>query len=162
MAKNTIVTCKYCGIQFDREQTEFTQVGNRYAHTACYNIKIETQKKEEQDYKDLVEYILKLFKIAEMPIKIERQIKDFINTYNYSYEGIRKTLEWWFDVKKNPISLAQGGIGIVPFVYHEGLEYYRRIATANEMSEDLEIKKPYIHEVVIEPPQAQKKIKLID
>jgi hypothetical protein len=42
----------------------------------------------------------------------------------YTYSGIKRTLEYFYEVKKNSIEKANGGIGIVPWVYEEAKRYY--------------------------------------
>lgn len=155
-----IVICKYCGMEFSKSDTEYFTIGRRYAHMACHKAFEEKQNKEIRDYELLVECIKKIFKLEILSAKIEKQIRDFIAKYNYDYTGIRRTLEWWFILKRNPTTLAQDGIGIVPFVYNEALEYFHRLEQANEFNESAEIKKPHIHEVVISPPTSEREIKL--
>ena len=41
-----------------------------------------------------------------------------------------KTLYWWYEIKGNSIDLAQGGIGIIPFIYEDALKYYYSIYMA--------------------------------
>ena len=53
--------------------------------------------------------------------------KDFKKEYNYSYTGIQKTLYWWYEIKKNDLSKANDGIGIVPFIYKDACDYFYRI-----------------------------------
>ena len=38
--------------------------------------------------------------------------------------GIKKTLDYWYDIKKNDPSAAYGSIGIVEYVYGEAMDYW--------------------------------------
>ena len=52
-----------------------------------------------------------------------------------------KTLIWWFDIKGNSIEKANGGIGIIPYVYQQACDYYYTLflaKTANK-NKDLSI-----------------------
>lgn len=118
--------CPVCGQQFYREDTPFLKIKNRYYHKSCYEAQ-ENEKTEEEKERDLlIEYIKKLFNIDVITPKINKQIKDLLNQ-NYSYKGIRKTLEYWFDIKGNSIDRANGGIGIVPYKYEQALTYWKSI-----------------------------------
>ena len=45
----------------------------------------------------------------------------------YSYSGMRKTLKYFFEVRGNSIEKANGGIGIIPYVYDEAYIYWRAL-----------------------------------
>ena len=51
---------------------------------------------------------------------------------NYTYSGILKTLKYWFEIKKGDLEKANGGIGIVPYVYDDAFLYWRGIWEARE------------------------------
>ena len=55
--------------------------------------------------------------------KVETQIKNFVLKEGISIDSIYKTLIYWYDVKKSSTDQANGGIGIVPYVYSEYLTY---------------------------------------
>ena len=66
-----------------------------------------------------------------------------------------KTLEWWYEIKKNPIDKANGGIGIIPFVYQEAYNYYKAIYDAQQnAAAGLRNYQPRIEEIEIPPPVA--------
>ena len=87
------VTCKYCGIRFNRDIEEAIEVSpRRYAHKACAE-KVEASiPQDEKDYNNLEIYIKKLFNIKTVNAKIKKQIRDFREEYEYTYSGILKTL----------------------------------------------------------------------
>jgi hypothetical protein len=47
-----------------------------------------------------------------------------MSKYNYTYSGIHRSLEYFYEVKGNSLDKANGGIGIVPFVYQDAYNYY--------------------------------------
>ena len=76
----------------------------------------------------------------------------------YSWLGMLRAMEWFYVIKKNPISKAKNNIGIIPFIYNEAQEYY---ANANKYylqkaqewwkTKDIEIK-----EITIEKKENKK------
>ena len=155
MAKQPKVKCPICGKQFYREDEPFVKLKNRYYHRACYEASEKEKTEEEKEHDLLIEYIKKLFNINTLTVKISRQIKDYIENKNYSYKGIRKTLIYWFEIKGNSIEKANGGIGIVPFVYEQALTYWKSIWEAqqyNQQASGVKIETT-IREIHIPPPQ---------
>ena len=56
---------------------------------------------------------------------------------------------------------ANGGIGIIPFIYKDACNYYYNLYLAQEANENKEIKEQKVKEITIVSPQAErKKIKL--
>ena len=157
-----MVKCKYCGMQFDRNAEPFVEVSaRRYAHKACAEKHQAAIPQDEQDYAALETYIKKIFKEDNINIRIRKQIKDFRQEYDYTYSGMLKTLYWWYEIKGNSTEKANGGIGIIPFIYKDACNYYYNLYLAQEANENKEIKKQEIKEITIISPQAErKKVKL--
>lgn len=156
MAK-AYVKCKYCGAQFDRNSVPFVEVGSRrYAHKKCAEEIEQSKSQEEKDYENLEKYIKEIFKTKTVSARIKKQIKDFHEEYQYTYSGIQKTLYWWFELKGGSLEKANNGIGIVPFVYQDALDYFYRLylaQIANNISSD-QIKKAKVQEIEIGSPRA--------
>ena len=157
------VKCKYCGKTFDRDKVECVQVSKaRYAHPQCH---IESQLSVSQDKKDLEElreYIKKLFNTEHINAKINIQIKEYHEKYNYSYIGMKKTLYYFYEIKQNPIDKANGGIGIIPYIYHNAYEYYANIDKANMKNNQIDIEQIQNDEdqiIFIKPPRRTDKKK---
>lgn len=151
-----LVKCKYCGNQFDRNKEPYVEVSaRRYAHKECAEKQRQSISKEELDYMELEKYIKKLFNMNVISAKVRKQIKDYRQTYGYTYTGIQKTLYWWFEIKRNSIEQANEGIGIVPYVYKEAHDYYYRLylaKMANEMVPE-QLPKAKVEEIEIGIPQ---------
>ena len=136
-----LVKCKYCNEQFDRNKEPFVEVSNRrYAHKACAEKYQQSTSQEELDYLALEKYIKKLFNKNVLTARIKKQIKDYRQEYGYTYTGMQKTLYWWFEIKKNSIDQANEGIGIVPYVYNDALDYYYSLYLAKVANESLTLK----------------------
>ena len=155
-----IVTCIYCKKKFDRDKHPFVQVSNRrYAHTECSMSDDQKKAKDEQDKEALHNYIMKLFNTTYVDARIQKQIKQYVDEYNFTYSGIHKALIYFFEVKGNSLEKANGGIGIVPYVYKNAYNYYFALWQAQQKNEDKVVMDyvPNVKEIVI--PRPQRKVK---
>lgn len=152
------VKCLYCDKYFHRELEEYVQVNKtRYAHKACYERHTAEMSQEERDYEILVKFIKQLFSIDSITPKIKKQIEDYHDNKAYTYSGIYKSLVWFYQIKKNSIDRANGGIGIVPYVYEDARNYYAAMWQAQQQNKAKPIEqwKPQVIEVHIPPPQSK-------
>ena len=85
-------------------------------------------------------------------IKTTRQITDYRKNYNFTYSGMLKALVWWFEVKKNSVEAANGGIGILPYIYNDAKTYYYGLYLAQQANKNKQIR-VQVEEVEIAPPQ---------
>ena len=126
------VTCIYCKKTFNKQEEPYKLFSNgKYAHQTCYDLE---QSRELTDQEKLERYIMKLFNTDYVYARIQKQIKDYVTNYGYTYSGIEKALKYYYEVKGNPFDpgKAQGGIGIVPHVYPRAFEYYYSIWLAQQ------------------------------
>ena len=141
---------------FDRDKEPFKQISERrYAHLTCA-IAAENEKSQaEKDKEDLENYIMNLLGEEFISPKVRKQISNYIETYNFTYSGMKKALVYFYEVKGNDKSKANGGIGIIPYVYRDAYNYYYSIWLANQKNEDKIVPnyKPIVREVRIPPPQ---------
>ncbi len=155
-----IVKCYHCGKKFDRDKVPFVQVSQRrYAHKECSMSDEEKQSQAEKDRLALEEYIMKLFKTDYVDPRIRKQMKQYVDEYNFTYSGIHKSLTYFFEVKGNSIEKANGGIGIVPYVYQQAYRYYYSLWEAQQKNKDKVVVEyvPVVKEIVIPVPQRQVK-----
>lgn len=152
------VKCLYCGKTFDRDKEPWVKVtSKRYAHKACSMTQEELLSEEEKDKQELEKYIMKLFKINFINPLMKKQIKSYIKDYGYSYSGIQKSLQYFYEIKNNSIEKANGGIGIVPYVYDKAYKYYYALWEAQQKNEnkDINLFVPKVKEVVIPVPKVK-------
>ena len=159
MAKH-LVKCFYCGETFDANSVPFVMVNSRrYAHQSCQEDKLASESKQEKDKRLLEEYIKKLFGYSSIPPRVTKQIQSYVHDleHNYTYSGIHKTLKYFFEVRGNPLEKANGGIGIVPYVYDEAYTYWRALWEAQQKNEHVDLKEFVlpVREIHISPPQRQ-------
>lgn len=156
MAKKSAVKCPYCGKSFFRETEEYVQINSRrYAHKACYDRHNAELTQEERDKDILCKFIKKLFGIESIPAKITKQMQDYHDNKQYTYSGMYKSLVWFYEIKKNPIEKANGGIGIIPYVYEDARNYYTAMWQAQQQNKAKPIEQwqPNVIEIHIPPPQ---------
>lgn len=160
-----MVKCTVCGDRFDRDKVQAVKVGaRRYAHYRCMpegELAPLEVKEIDPDLVALKDYIKELLKDDYVEARVNKQIKDFQQEYGYTYSGMLKSLIYFYEVKGNSTEKANGGIGIVPFVYKDAYRYYYSIFLAKNQNKekDLSIFQKS-REVVIKPPTLRKKIKL--
>lgn len=134
---NDFVTCIYCKKTFNKSEENFKLFSNgKYAHQSCFEVE---QVRELTDQEKLERYIMKLFQSDYVYAKIKKQIKDYITNYGYTYSGIHKALVYYYEIKGNIFDegKAQGGIGIVPYVYQNAYNYYYAIWEAQQKQEHI-------------------------
>lgn len=163
MAKKHIVKCAVCGEQFDLNTVQGVRFNSRrYAHKHCFpsgeEVPLFQAPETDKDYVELKDYIIELFGATANWALINKQIKNYLEVNNYSYSGIRKSLNYFFKVKGNPIEKANGGIGIVPFVYQDAYNYYFAIWEAQQRNETFTMNmpvQPQVVEIHIPSPKRQ-------
>lgn len=143
MAIQKAVKCPGCEESFHREGLvegeDFVYIKKRYWHKKCYEKTLSTITEDQEIVKELEAYICQVFQIDYVHAKIRRQINDMIAKYGYSYSGILGTLRYWFEIKRNPVDAAKGGIGIVPYVYEDAKRYFQNLFQAQERNRDTEL-----------------------
>lgn len=129
MAKLAPVKCPYCGQSFQRENTEFVQIGRRYAHKNCAD--------SVEQIHQLMQHILGE---GYSKTKVESQIKNFVSKEGMTIDSIYKTLIYWYEIKHSDTSQANGGIGIVPYIYSDYLKYMQQQKKNAELNKGKNIK----------------------
>ena len=159
------VKCPKCGETFDRDIIQAVRInGRRYGHAKCYPDNnnfvplVEKKISEEQKIKNYAKSILKEQYVAA---RVNKQIKDFL-AEGSTASGILKTLIYWYEIKHNDISKAMGGIGIVPYVYKQALDYYYNLYLAEmaNVDKDIDEYRPKEIFISIDLPKKEKELKL--
>ena len=154
------VKCKYCGKIFDRDKVPFKQISaQRYAHYECAVAAENSKKQEDIDKEELENYIKQLLNEDFISPRVRKQINGFIEQYNYTYSGMRKALIYFYEVKGNDKSKANGGIGIIPYCYKQAYDYYYSLWLAKQKNEDKDITTYVPQTKVVKIPVPQRKIR---
>ena len=151
------VTCAYCKKPMSKKDADCVMIGNgKYVHASCQDLE---EAREKTDKEQLEEYIKQLFGSTYIDPRVRNQIKKFVDEYNYTYSGIRKALIYHYEIKGGDKSKANGGIGIVPYVYENAYNYYYSLWEAQQKNKDVKVElyAPKIKEIVI--PRPERKVK---
>lgn len=154
------VLCYYCKERFDRDKEETVQVtSRRYAHAKCAINKEKILSEEERDKQDLYAYVNKLFHSEFVDPKIQKQIEAYVKKYKFTYSGMLKALVYFYEVKKNSIKDANGGLGIVPYIYQEAFNYYYSLWEASQRNKGKNLEDYIPKKVTIHIPSPEPKVK---
>lgn len=136
------VKCVYCNQSFDRDKHEFVAVSSRrYAHKDCYEREQQKIELENKDKNELENYISEhICQEGYVTAKVRKQIKLYMEQYDYTYSGMLKALIYFYEIKGNSFDKANGGIGIIPYIYEQAYQYYFAIWLANQSNDGLDIK----------------------
>jgi hypothetical protein len=163
MAKQHIVTCKYCKIKFDTNTVPYItfDVGKvkRYAHQQCPE-GTEGEIQLEKDKDTLASYVKETFgqTIYDDPktwVQIERYYKQ-----NLTPVGIYNTLVYIYTILKKP--LKDGNLGLIPYYYKDAQDYVLKIKKAQTINEEKIAESDNFYKdinVTIKSPQRKKKVK---
>lgn len=155
-----VYKCKYCGVSFSSDETDYVKIGNRYAHQKCF----EEHQEETKQLRKLTDLIKSLY-LTKKPNWniIGTQIKKYRDE-GMTYYGMYYTLEYFFIIKKNDINKS-AGIGIIPYQYKKAQNYYKNISNIYTQKAKVEQENTHFKEqkgetiiITNEPP----KKKLID
>ena len=135
--------CTVCNERFDCDKVQAVKVSaRRYAHLRCKpdgeKVPLPNEVVDE-DLQKLEEYIKKLLNEDYVNARVRKQIKDFREEYGYSYSGMLKSLVYFYEVKGNSKEKANGGIGIIPYIYKDAYNYYFELFTAQNKNQSKDI-----------------------
>lgn len=158
----TQVKCLYCGEYVSKERFDVLQVGRRYAHQSC----IQKDKVNQETKEKIHQKMRTVLGAAYTKTKIDNQLKNLIEG-GRSPDGILKTLEYWYDIKGNDPKAANGGIGIVDYVYNEAQDYFKRKEENELRYKDVDIKsfmptEEIVYQTHPSPFKKPKRVKLFD
>ena len=129
-----IVKCRICKEQFDTDESKDWVMPsvNWYYHTKCYENfgrkkkSIESEMDEELWLQASWDFLTKDQKIVVDFLKMKSQWDSFLKK-KMTAKGIYFCLRYFYDVKNGDKEKSEGGIGIVPYIYTEGCEYWARL-----------------------------------
>lgn len=154
---NDTVHCACCNKLMSKKDEDCIMIGNnKYVHLAC---KETEERREKTDKEKLEDYIKQLFDTDYVNPKVQRQIKQYTEEYNYTYSGIQKALCYFYEIKHGDLEKAGGGIGIVPHIYDRAYNYYFDLWQAQQRNKDvnLDLYTPKVKEIIIPRPTCKVK-----
>ena len=98
-----------------------------------------------------------MLNINRFDLKLNTQVKTFKEQYNYTYSGMYKALKYFYEIKGNDIKKANGGIGIIPYIYKQAQDYFLALWEAQQKNESkievIQSYVPQVKEIRIKRPQ---------
>ena len=150
------VVCSVCGARFDRDKVQAVKYSaRRYAHQTCFpQGEIVPLPQKDENLVKLEDYVQKLLGDDYNKARVNKQIKDYV-AEGYSLSGILKSLIYFYEVKGNSKDKANGGIGIVPYVYKDAYNYYYSLYLANLQNQEKDVKEitSKVREITIPLPK---------
>lgn len=147
------ITCAYCKKPLSKKDSNCILIENgKYVHKECQELE---ENREKTDKEKLEIYIKELFNLPYLDPRVKSQIKKYKEEYNFTYSGIQKALFYFYEIKNGDKSKANGGIGIVPYVYKDAYNYFYELWLAKQKNKDVQAKLyiPQIKEIVIKRPE---------
>ena len=139
--KNKSATVRHFGITLYALNKIIKEKGDFFKNKT--KIEIVNLSRELSTDKDLLfYYVADLFGIPVNDCCFV-QAKNFLSQ-GYTYRGMYLSLKYFYEIKKGNIEKANGGIGIIPYIYSEAKAYYTKVETTKAKIE-AEIKK-YLEE----------------
>lgn len=115
--------CMYCGKSIDTSIEKFQQVSpRRVAHLDCNNFVDRMIATRDT----ILDFSLSLLGENVNLGRLNAQITQFLKK-GLTYQGIYLTLKYWYQIKRNDVDKANGGIGIVPYVYDDAKKYWNSV-----------------------------------
>lgn len=151
------VSCAYCKKPLSKKDPDCVMLSNgKYVHSACKELE---ENREKTDREKLEEYIKDLFNLSYIEPRVKAQIKKYVEEYNFTYSGMQKALQYFYEIKGGDKSKANGGIGIIPYVYKDAYNYHYNLWLAQQKNKDIEINLyvPQVKEIVIDRPERKVK-----
>ena len=158
------IVCIYCKQKIDIAKEPFVQMSqSTFAHKSCV-AKVQASKieQQEQDYNELAKYIKELFGANYLSASVTKQIRDFRVEYGYTYKDMLNTLKYWYEVRRASKELAEGRIGIIPYVYEDAKKYYDTIERTNQLNKNVHYNLQMYHIEIDAPRPEEKKPKLFN
>ena len=181
------VKCPKCGKTFNREKENHIKIPQgsrfRYGHCSCYSeeeieklnaeivsIPLPEKKqkssfvqKEKSERTLLTDTINRIYHGKVNWPMVMKQVKNYIEKENMTERSIRLTLEWYYEICRNPLYYGKGGgIGIVPLQWYNAKQFYERKAKAQKQIEESKEDTTVIQIVKIKPPTKKPMMRLFD
>jgi hypothetical protein len=137
-------TCKGCDKQVIKEE-KFIYSNKPYCKE-CYDLKLQ----EKQEYDNIINTVLKYFKLDVMNGMMLKQIRDYKTNFNYTYGGMAYCLWYLVEIKSVKMDVKYG-LGLLKFEYENAKNYFLQ---QQSISNSVTVTKPVDNTVI-------KKIKII-
>lgn len=157
-----IVKCLYCGKQFDRDKINAVQLGRRYAHEECVAQQNESLIQEEKDKEEFYKIVKSIYGKNYNFMMINKQATSYIKQYGYTWSGMTKCLNWFYNINHGSLEEGHGGIGIIPYIWNDVYQYYYNLYKAQDKNKKAKIQNSIIEFNIQSPKSWQYPPRLLD
>lgn len=122
--------CEFCRHSIPIDEARPLEGFDRWAHIDCLN---EENNRETTSKEKLMKYIQQIYDLDAGSTSFQAKLKqanEMVEKKGMTYSGIHGTLKYFVEVKKQSIKNSDY-LGIVPFIYDEAKEYYKRMKEIN-------------------------------
>lgn len=147
------VKCLYCNKQFDRDKIPCIQIGRRYAHKECVQKQDSSILQEDIDREKFYNVVKDIYGKDYNFMLIDKQATSFIQQYGYTWSGMTKCLNWFYNINHGSLEEGHGGIGIIPYIWNDVYKYYYDLYKTQEKNNKIELRNPVV-EFNIQSPRA--------
>ena len=146
-----IVKCRWCKEKFDTDKVDEEKwvmpAKGQYYHIDCWNEKqlpgairpeVSGDEGDFTKWRDnICDFIKRDLKGEYNASRISKMMLEYKMKYkDWTYKGMFFALKYFYEIKNNSWSKANGAIGILPYIYYDGTEYSYTF-TASGTSESL-------------------------
>lgn len=121
-------TCKMCNKKITKE--EKIMVSNKPYCLECG----EKLKQEAEEYKQLIDHICEYYQIQCCTGLMLRQIKEYKEKFQYTYNGMLYTLWFVKEIERRPFNEVKYGVAYIKYYYEKAKEYFEQ---QNKISESV-------------------------
>lgn len=83
--------------------------------------------------------------------KVKAQIQEYADELELSYDQIASIVKYWYEIKLSDPARSGGGIGILPHIYKEALDYWEKQQEKSRIMSNIQDYAPPQIEVVQAP-----------
>lgn len=145
--------CRVCLKPVVIDSTDCHKDGESYFHEGCF---IKFKNETLDPLTTLNNYLMSLCGWESVPPGIQKQIQQIVQKENISYDNIRGTLTYWYTIKGEKLN-KDNPVGIVPYVYDQAKNFYRKRRELREKNQQLMKEKEKINYLTIKQPKLQPK-----
>ncbi|MGI6168441.1 MAG: hypothetical protein ACOYI4_01830 [Christensenellales bacterium] len=120
-----------------KEKQKIEKVKKEIQQDTHIALEIDISDEEILAKEKVISYLKELLNTNKLGVKIYKLLKDYYNTYKFSYKGMLITLKYFYEIQENPV--VSDCVGIIPYVYEEAQEYEKTKTSVKKQLEKLNL-----------------------
>ena len=103
-----------------------------------------TLLQEKKDRETFYEMVKSIYGNDYNFMMIDKQATSYIKQYGYTWSGMTKCLNWFYNINHGLLEEGHGGIGIIPYIWNDVYKYYYDLYKAQEKNKGIKLRHPVI------------------